>query len=201
LKRWIELELLKSKIFEQSKHGNTEELSISLCSYVSLCLDIDNLLQYPWWEIAEAFIKLVVLNRPTREYAILKETKHKQEIQLSWDFDGRTWYVWANNFAKAYHWTLFEIAKLDIDDAIALLQEIYADDQYEKEWVYSLSEVAYPYDESTKKSKYKPLPRPEWMKEVVILAPPKKIKILRSMMPVGAIQKIKGTPSLDDLTN
>ena len=75
---------------------------------------------------------------------------------------------------------------LDIDTAIGLYQEISIDDQFEKEWEWSLSEIAFPYNQSTKKQEYKPLERPEWMLPIS----PKQLptmKMRKDMMPVGNI--------------
>jgi len=65
--------------------------------------------------------------------------------------------------AKSYGWNVEYIAQLDVDDALALVQEISLEEQFDKEWSYSLSEVAYEYDTASKKSKLRTLPRPSWM--------------------------------------
>jgi len=69
------------------------------------------------------------------------------------------------------------------------------DDQLEKEWEWSLSELAYSYNSSTKKSEFKELPRPDWMdgKEIEEI---KLIKIPKSMMPVGQVVRMDGTTEI-----
>lgn len=83
-----------------------------------------------------------------------------------------------------------QTSELDPDDGVALLQEILTDDQLEKEWQWSLSEIAYPYNPDTKKSEFKNLPRPVWMQKE-IRKPVKQIKIPASMLPVGIVRHFK----------
>lgn len=109
---------------------------------------------------------------------------------VPWDYEGRTWYVWANLLAETYGWDLEYVANLEIEDAVSLVQEVFVNRQLEKEWEWDLSEKSVSYNEKTKTAKHIPLQRPSWMR--VRAKPPKKVKILKSMMPVGNIIDISG---------
>jgi len=61
--------------------------------------------------------------------------------------------------AKNYGWTLEYVSMLQVEEALAKIQEILVDEQLEHEFFYGLSEVAYSYDSSTKKSKFVPMPQ------------------------------------------
>ena len=190
LKRWLELELAKDKIFEEAEHGNVDEFSDYLCSYVSLSSDVEIDNTVFWGDVAIAFFEIASFQIPTEEHLILSATK-EEDVERSWDYDGRTWYSWSHTLAKEYGWNMEYIAELDIDDAIAMLQEIAVEDQLEREWEWTRTELAYPYNESTKKHMFSPLPRPEWMKEKVIIKPLKTTKIPKFMMPVGNVIRAK----------
>ena len=110
-----------------------------------------------------------------------------------WDYEGRTWYSWVHDLAHAYGWSMEYIAELDIDDASSLLQELIIDDQLEKEFYWMTSEIAYPYNESSKKSEFKPLDRPIWMRDEIRSIKEGKdqtVRILKEHLPVGNIIKL-----------
>jgi len=86
--------------------------------------------------------------------------------------------------AKEFGWNCEYIAELDVDDAIALAQEIAVGDQIEKEFQWAISEVPY-----QTKDGFKPLDRPKWMLYNTETSPIKKTKIRKEFMPVGAIVK------------
>lgn len=135
-----------------------------------------------WFELLDAFYVVVRLNTPTLKLPIL-ESSLKENDPLPWEYDGRTWYFWFHLFAKSYGWTENVIANLDIDDAIALYQEIVIEEQLQREWEWGMSEVSYEYNKATKTSKHRSLERPKWM--LPIVPEPKKIKIRKDMLPVG----------------
>ena len=191
LRKWLELEEIRENILEAAENGNIDNLALSLCSYISAALGIsDNLLELPWFETAEAFNLIAVFCIPKYNFAILSPRPEEDEVKSSWDYEERTWYLWSHVLASAYGWTLEYIADIDFNDALALIQEITIDEQLKKEWEWGLSELAYPYNESTKKSQFHPLPRPHWMKETVIVKPIKKVRIPKSMLPVGIVRKL-----------
>lgn len=109
-----------------------------------------------------------------------------------WEYKGQYMAEWIDHFARNYGWSLEQILDLDIDVAALLLQEILLENQFKKEWEYNLSELAYQYDENTKKSHHKPLKRPYWMNPAAD-AEIKKTKLLRSMLPIGVVIDATGT--------
>jgi hypothetical protein len=115
-----------------------------------------------------------------------KSTKEEE----SWDYEGRTWYLYAHMLASEFGWSLDEIAELDVDDAFALLQEILISSQLEKEWQWSMSDKSYGKDKNTGEWRYFNLPRPPWMEDKP--KEPKKIMIPKSLLPVGNVITYKG---------
>jgi hypothetical protein len=185
LKVWIHLEDIRGEIKEAEDENEIVHL---LFSYVSkaTAISIDELELLPWYEIMDAYNSIVGLCAPMIDFPILRyeEKDVKKEV---WDYDERSWYMWANTLASEYGWKLEYIAELDVDDAIGLLEEIYLSTQLEREWEWSSSEIAYPYDSRTKKSNYKPLPRPQWMQGVNddIIKKATELKVPASYLPVG----------------
>ena len=195
LKQWIELESLKTKALDFSERGRAMEFCDTVLSYVSICtgVEVSELDKLPWTEIVFTWHRLLNLNTPNTELPLYKvrdlDPKKKKPI---WDYEGRTWYTWVHDLAHAYGWTMEYIAELDIDDASSLLQEMIVDDQLEKEFHWMLSEIAYPYNESSKKSEFKPLQRPIWMMEQIRSikeGKDVKVKILKEHLPMGLVLK------------
>jgi hypothetical protein len=100
--------------------------------------------------------------------------------ETDWEYPGRTWFIWVHTLSKMYSWSIEYISELDFDYAIALLHEIISDEYYAREWQWGLSEIAYSYDTNTKSSKYKALPKPEWMKVRATQTELPKVKIKKS---------------------
>lgn len=185
-RKWIELENIRNKAIDALKIGDGGVFATSLFSYLFFALDDKEIKvnELPWYEVTFAFDKLVMLNSPTIDFPMFKGTPEDKE-EASWDYEGRTFYLWAHLLSSAYGWNSEYIAELDIDDALAFTQEILVERQLDREWQWSLSEIAYPYNPSTKKSEYKPLPRPDWMTGKV--KEPAKTRILKEHVPVGIV--------------
>ena len=188
LKKWLELEDIKAKIFDAAEDGYTFANGIIDYLSAALCIPTIEFEKLPWYEVVEAYATINALNNLKYQFPLLKEQPNK--TKAPWEYDGRSWYIWAHALAKEFGWSLEYIAELDPDDGIALLQEILVDDQLEKEWQWGLSEVAYPYNETTKKSEFKELPRPIWMQKE-IRKPIAQAKIPASMLPVGVVRHFK----------
>jgi hypothetical protein len=185
LRKWLELEDNFSDFREAADSKDREKLTQSLYSYLSAALNIDTtvLSELGWYEVCSAFLTLKNFNAPNDKYPILKGTEKSSD--QSWDYKGSTWYSWAHSIAGKYGWSIEYIADIDVDDAIALMQEILVDDQLTREWQWSMTEIAYPYNSSSKKSEFHPLDRPSWMQSK---HPEIKItKIPKFLMPVGNI--------------
>ncbi len=186
LKKWVQFESLKENINIEAKHGNVDDFSEALLSCVSLCINmsVDKIKDAPWIEVASAYRSCQEINSPSIDFPIFFTSARLQK-SIGWDYEERHWYVWVHNLARSFGWSLEYIAELYIDDAIALIEEIYVQDQLDKEWEWSHSEIAY----SNKDGKFSPLPRPPWMESGYknVKEEAMKTKIPKGMMPVGKI--------------
>jgi len=187
LKRWLQLEDVREQIARAADREDRPGFVAQIYSYLSVALSVeDDFSQLPWFEIVEAYQQILSVNIPNLDLPLLHATSTGEKVP--WDYEGRGWYSWANIFSKAFGWTLEYVAELDLDDAIALLQEIKADDQVEREWEWMLTEVSY-----DRKGKHKELPRPHWMRGIII-PDNTKTKIKKSMLPVGNVVRWNETP-------
>lgn len=141
----------------------------------------------PWYEAFNAYLKLEALNRLPHgtDFAII-QFQSASNRKVPWDNPLRAIIIWIHLIAKSYGWSKEEIEYLWPEEAVAYVQEIMADEQTQREFMHSLSEIAYPYDKATKKARYKPLQRPAWM---VLQTDAKGIvtKLRKDMMPVGKV--------------
>jgi hypothetical protein len=191
LRAWLVLEDFYTKIIEAAEKGNREEFVSSFYSYVSTAfsIPIEQLQSCPWYEVTRAFREIYLINIPSMDFPILRKKIQKETgKKIGWEYSGRTWYIWLHLISKEYGWDIDYVGNLDPDDGIALLQEILLDDQLEKEWQWSTTELAYSYDANTKTSKFIPLERPEWMQPNQT-AKVEKVKIRASEIPVGVVMK------------
>lgn len=187
---WTKLENLTTKI---NKAVETEITKFPqfVMEYVSTALHIPVfvLSRLPWWATLSLFLFAQQANTPTKIPLLISNNQIKQK-SLSWDYEGRSWNYWSHLFAKEYGWTLEYIKNLDVDTALAHIQEIFTDEQLEQEFMWQMSEIAYPYNKTTKESKFSPLPRPYFMQ---MQAPePKKIRMLKTLVPVGEVHDQSG---------
>lgn len=134
----------------------------------------------------EGFEKLA----PDPSLPILKSPKAKKESD--WEYKGRSWNYFSHLLADAYGWTLEYIAELDVNEALGHIQEVLTSEHLEHEFYHSLSEVAFAYNKSTKKSDYKPLTRPYWM--LPVAKPLRKFRIPKSLLPLGVGVDMSGLP-------
>jgi len=188
LREWAALDDLRKSIEARAEEGNWLAVPKLIQQAIDLCLDnldYDNL---PWFETAEIYGKCLQANLPRKKFPVL-ETKEKTK-SLPWEYEGRGWYFWANLFASRYGWGEDQIEKLDPDDAIGLYQEVLIDEQLESEWWWGLSEIAYPYDKAMKRSRFKPLDRPDWMRQTMSKLKSKPIEtspMPAALFPVGVV--------------
>ena len=190
LRAWLVLEDLYSNIIEAAELGNRTDFVSSMYSYVSAALFIptEDMQSYPWYEVTRAFRNIFAVNIPSFDFPLLRKKIQKEvNKKIEWEYPGRTWFVWLHLLSKEYGWDIEYIENLDLDDGVALLQEILLDAQLEKEWTWSISEIAYSSDPTTHTTKFIPLERPEWMKPTP--KPAKKVKIKASELPVGLVLK------------
>ena len=140
----------------------------------------------PGIELLCAYRDLVRLNSPSVKIPLLIiRGQKKDDDDVPWDYLNRHIVFWVYLITSRARISLTETLSLDIDDFFALLQEVLIDEQLEKEWVYTLSEVAYQYDPSSKVSRLRPLERPVWMIKIRSKHTPKEIPV--EMMPKGLV--------------
>lgn len=186
LKRWAALDDLRRSIDDAAQEGKVSLIPAYIYSVIEIATEAKVDRGVFWQEAARTYNACLDVNAPTKKPPIL--TTKEKTTPLPWEYPGRSWYFWLNLFSVHYGWSAEEIGEMDLDDAIALYQEILIDEQLEKEFYYGLSEVAYPYNVSTKKSKFAPMPRPDWMKGVASTPKPvKMVKMLKSMLPQGNV--------------
>lgn len=191
LRGWAAIDDLRRDIEKASRENDWSAVPEFIFKTVELCGEVDR--NSDWQIVAELYTKIVELNQPTKKFPVL--TTREKGKEMPWEYSGRSWYFWLNLFAKNYGWDMDKIGEMDIDDAIGLFQEIQIDSQMQQEWEYGLSELAYPYNPSTKKSHFKALPRPDWMKPIMGKSVPvKERKIHRDAMPAGTIINLDEQP-------
>lgn len=181
-KQWVILENKKEKIFRAVE---TEEFPDKVLDFLSTALNVNS----KWFEDAR-WDKIILafyasLARYPSVSLPLTIPSNEQFKEDAWTYDGRTWHLYSHLLAKEYGWSLEYISQLQVDEALAKIQEIMTDIQLEREFYYGLSEIAYPYNPQTKKSHFKPLHRPHWMREKVQPVP--RFKIPKEYMPQGMV--------------
>lgn len=184
-RKWVELEKKKSDFISAAESDEFPEKVFAYLSAAGYSTKGD-------WRSTVLSLQKAYVEYLPKSLPIL-DAAPKEGKPVDWDYDNRTWNFYSHLLAKSYGWTLEYIAELETNEALGHLQEILTEDHLEKEFVYSLSEVAYPYNKSTKKSEFKPMKRPYWMKPV-INTEIKKFKIKRDMLPMGKIVDISGLP-------
>lgn len=165
LRKWLLAEELRDKVSESANGKDDSGFVSGIYSFLlALASTTETELDSSaWYDVLESFYKAAVENAPRLDLSVIHAERKKRELPDAWDYKERIWYSWVDSLAHAYGWNIEYISELDVDDALALIQEISLRDQFDREWSYSLSEVAYEYDKSTQKSVLRPLPRPSWM--------------------------------------
>lgn len=188
--KWTRLEKLAADI-DKAVENNITQFPLLVISYISTALFLPPKLlsKLPWFPVITLYEFARSINIPTKIPLLQsKQDNKKDKEKLGWDYDGRNWYYWSHLLAKYYGWELEYIEGLDVDVALAHIQEIFTDEQLDREFLWSMSEIAYPYNSTTKQLKFSPLPRPYFMHQEA----PKlqTFKIRKDMMPVGNIQDV-----------
>lgn len=193
-RRWAELEDLREQ-FVREAEDNADDFPKRFFAYLSAALDVeeDKLAGLHWTECVELFYTIYLANLPSPTLPIIAaKPKELKVTKIEWDYPGRLWYMYAHILSSNYGWTLDYVGSLEIDDALALVQEILTDEQLDREFEWGMSEAAYSYNKSTKTSKFNPLPRPAWM--LPDAKPIKKIKIRKDLLPEGLVLNADGNP-------
>lgn len=184
LRDWSKLDTIRRKIETAAEEKRWAVIPDFIFEAIELCRESfkENT---PWMKVAEAYSESLKVNYPRIKFPFLSSKEKGKD--LPWDYPERTWYFWVNLLAGHYGWTQEYIGELDLDDALGLYEEILVNQQMKQEWEWGLSEIAYPYEKATKKQKFRPLSRPDWMIQTSKSKPVKTIKIPKSAMPVGNI--------------
>jgi len=200
LRKWLSIEKLRTKLTESAEKKDNGFIDY-LLSYLSALLGVPavDLEDTPWYEIIEGYHLSAIECSPKLDLSIIssgkKDDNKPEELPDPWEYDERLWYSWCSILSKNFGWTIEYNAELDVDDAIALIQEVELDSQFRKEWEWSLTEIAYKYEKSTKKSVLQKLPRPSWMKRASkfvakeIQKPTPTIRMRPSFVPAGVVLK------------
>lgn len=194
LRAWIDQDKLRKKFFEFASANDRNSMCNILLQIGSMNtgIPIEELKETFWVEVVNLFQACILENKISIDFPMYRVTSGQSTSEV-WEYPERTWYMWAHALASAFGWTLEYIAELDIHDATALLQEIYVKEQLDREFIWMTSEIAYPYNSSSKKSEFHPLPRPVWMREELrqieqLKSAAKKV-IPKDMMPIGTVVK------------
>lgn len=187
-RQWIICEDLKTKIIKTRRDRQFPE---TVFAYLSVSIGEENVRSLEWDKVVELFSNAI--DSTGKIYIPIVKDAPKGGKEPDWNYPGRTFSHYANIIAGKYGWSLEYISELEVNQAFALVQEILTDEFLDREFEYSLSEVAYPYNKSTKKSVYKPMERPYWMRPIAPMQP-KKVKMRKDTLPVGRVLDVSGLP-------
>ena len=133
------------------------------------------------WALNSLFVPPPFLKDP--------QTSARPQRLLPWDYEGRAAILMVHVLMRTYGWSLDRVVNLEPEVGLALISEILVDEQLQQEWEYGLSDVSRVYNPTTKRSHFKPLPRPAWMRYGVEEL---KARIPRNMLPLGKVIDVAG---------
>lgn len=162
-----------------------------LCRYFELSTGFEVECVESFEQFAHGLLVLWALNSLFVPPPFLKDfqSEDKPQKPLPWDYEGRTAMLMVHVLARTYGWGLDQIVELEPEVGLALINEVLVDAQLQQEWEYGLSEVARVYNPSTKRSHFKPLPRPAWMAESMESL---RVQIPKTILPQGKVIDVDG---------
>lgn len=190
---FLDLEIVLSRMDKAVEKDDTGAICDALFDYLSACIpELNRGLFYEtlWHEIVNAYASLLVMNKIRGDFAIISRQMGKAK-PVPWDYPERSKTVWIHMLASVYNWSRHDIENLIVEDAVGFVQEIQVDEQMRNEFEHSMSEIAYQYDQASKKSKYVPLRRPAWM---VLRKELPRTRLAKAYLPQGkvvAVEEIK----------
>lgn len=201
LGKFFQLDELKKRFRLSILNKNKHEFKNSLLAILEL--QTDTKIKNPdFLKALQSFVEIVNHNHLDTDTVFLrpppvdKDNKKPPAEKVRWNYEGRNIVQWIDIFAKNYGWSFEDILELDIISAAYLYQEILVREQFEKEWTYSLTDMAYSTD-SSGKSRYVPLNRPYWMQENIdgVI---KTTKLRKDMLPQGNVIDLSGMGVMAD---
>lgn len=190
---FLRLQHLRSDILKGVEARDTGAIVRAVFAFLHLSIgaDLETDGTAPWTEVWRAYQTCESVNAlPDGEQFNILNYPSGGKAPV-WDFPMRSIVWWVHCFANAYGWDKERTLDLWPEEAVGLLQEIEADNWAEHEFQHALSQVAY-VPEGKNKMRYKPMERPYWMQ--MRKGGPKKVQMLRSLIPVGAVVYPKGAP-------
>jgi hypothetical protein len=187
---WADRESIAYEI-NHSLDAKSADVGKLMTAYTSISLNIpiEWLNRMGWTTVMGLYFVSQSCHVP-KKIPFLSGDSKKESRKYGWDYPGRSPIHWTHLLASTYGWGVEYIRGLDLDVALGLIQEILVDAQLDREFQWSMSEIAYPYDSASKTSKYKPLPRPDYMLEKA-----KEIRMVmvrKDMLPVGIFVDVGG---------
>lgn len=184
-KKWSKLEDKKYNCIQAVEDGASDFPEL-LYAYLSTALFFPvNFSKISWKDSIDALYKVHKSTSEIKKIPITSYQENKKEEKESWEYSGRLWFFYCHLIASAYGWSAKKIARLSVDDALAHIQEILTAQYLDREFIWSTSEIAYPYNKATKKSNYSPLPKPYWMRREKSIR--KAPVIPKSLLPIGNV--------------
>lgn len=182
-RKWVTLVNAQKTIQDSVETGEFPE---KVFAYLSLCGKRG---EGAWKNTVLTLAQAFQYNYVEITVPIIKDAPQGSK-ESDWSYAGRDWAYYSHVLANAYGWTVEYISRLEVQEAFSYIQEILVSEQLEQEFQHALSEVSYHYNKTTKKSDYKPLKRPYFMRPA--MQPLKKVKMKRSLLPVGLIIDLSG---------
>jgi hypothetical protein len=192
---FLRLQYIRSDLLKGVETRDTGAIVRGVFAFLRQCLGSEADETAPWTEVWRAYQTCEDVNAlPDGDRFNILRYPPGGKAPV-WDFPMRSIVWWVHCFATAYGWSKEMTLDLWPEEAIALLQEIEAEDWAEREFQHALSQVAYVPD-GKNKMRYKPMDRPAWMQ--MRKGGPKKVRIPKSALPLGSIVYPAGTP--EDMT-
>jgi len=181
--KFLQLENTKNKIFQAVKRKDKEVPDLVI-SYISTAFLFPRAIieKFRWDLSFSLFILGVGKSVPSNKLPLLKPHT-SNEKKDAWDYEDRVQHLYVHILAKSYGWTDKYINNLDVDTAMALVQEVITDEQLDREFMWAIGDKSYIYDAKTKSGRPNPLDRPYFMREPIEV--PKKVSMPASMLPPG----------------
>ena len=172
-------------------HETLTERSIRAIEYLFDYLAVSSSIPKEKWEncspleLGDGFLRLIELNNIRLNLPLFSDSEKREE--KVYDYNGRFIATWVARLARIYGWTAeYVLENLFPEETVCYLQEAALQEFDEREFVYSLSELSYRYDKSSKTSKYIPLRKPGWMLERREIKG-EKIEIPKRFIPQGVV--------------